>query len=105
MMTKVRIINRWEYDDLAMLVYRTDWEGRRNAVAKPLDFVESAPGAGVAEPTASFDRATAQTMMDDLWACGIRPKEQGAIGALSATERHLKDMQRLVFGAESEPTK
>lgn len=43
----------------------------------------------------------AQTLMDDLWACGVRPTEgKGSAGALSATERHLEDMRALVFGTK-----
>jgi hypothetical protein len=40
----------------------------------------------------------AQALMDRLWMAGLRPTEgSGSAGALSATERHLKDMQTLVF--------
>jgi hypothetical protein len=39
-----------------------------------------------------------QDLMDKLWSIGFRPTEgSGSAGALAATERHLKDMQRLVF--------
>lgn len=40
----------------------------------------------------------AQEFMDDLWNCGIRPTDMGkAVGALPATEAHLKDMQRVFY--------
>lgn len=40
----------------------------------------------------------AQDLMDRLWKAGLRPTEgSGSAGSLAATERHLKDMQRLVF--------
>jgi len=40
----------------------------------------------------------AQALMDRLWSVGLRPTEgSGSAGALAATERHLADMQRLVF--------
>lgn len=40
----------------------------------------------------------AQELMDDLWACGLRPTEgAGSAGALAATQRHLEDMRTLVF--------
>jgi hypothetical protein len=45
-----------------------------------------------------MDRWEMQELMDALWRCGLRPTEGvGSVGALAATERHLKDMQRLVF--------
>ena len=40
----------------------------------------------------------AQDLMDKLWMVGFRPTEgSGSAGALAATERHLRDMRRLVF--------
>lgn len=40
----------------------------------------------------------AQNLMDELWNCGLRPSEgTGSAGSLAATERHLKDLQRIVF--------
>jgi len=44
----------------------------------------------------------AQDLMDKLWDVGLRPTEgSGRTGALAATERHLADMQRLVFDLPS----
>jgi hypothetical protein len=37
--------------------------------------------------------------MDELWRVGLRPTEgTGSAGSLAATERHLKDMQRIALG-------
>ena len=48
--------------------------------------------------TTTIDHTAAQLLMDSLWDCGIRPTEgSGSAGAMAATERHLKDMQSLVF--------
>ena len=39
-----------------------------------------------------------QTLMDDLWKCGVRPTEgKGSAGSLKATESHLKDMRKIAF--------
>lgn len=49
-------------------------------------------------PTFSLQPEDAQQFMDELWRCGIRPTEgAGSVGQLAATERHLADLQRLVF--------
>ena len=49
-------------------------------------------------PTLKLNNQKAQVLMDDLWASGIRPSEKRDMGgALSATERHLEDMQKLTF--------
>lgn len=41
---------------------------------------------------------SAQNLMDELWRIGFRPSEgSGSAGSLAATERHLKDMQRIAF--------
>ena len=50
------------------------------------------------KPTCSIPWQAAQTLMDDLWQCGLRPTEgTGSAGALKATQSHLEDMRRLVF--------
>ena len=49
-------------------------------------------------PSFMLDEIKAQTLMDDLWNCGIRPTEgAGSAGAMSAVKHHLEDMRRLVF--------
>lgn len=49
-------------------------------------------------PALELDKTRAQVLMDDLWACGLRPTEgAGSAGALAATQRHLDDMRKLVF--------
>ncbi len=50
------------------------------------------------EPFLKLSPTSAQELMDGLWDCGIRPSEgSGSAGALLATQKHLKDMQTLVF--------
>lgn len=40
----------------------------------------------------------AQSLMDQLWNCGVRPTEgTGSAGSLAATKNHLEDMRRIVF--------
>ena len=68
-----------------------------DATAEPIVMKKREPGI-MLEPSISISRETAQTLMDDLWNCGLRPTEgTGSAGALAATQNHLKDMQRLVF--------
>lgn len=67
------------------------------ATAEPIVMKERAEGERC-QPSLSLDHETAQTLMDDLWNCGLRPTEgSGSAGALSATQRHLEDMRTLVF--------
>lgn len=41
--------------------------------------------------------SSAQVLMDDLWAAGLRPTEgSGSAGSLKATENHLNDMRKIV---------
>jgi hypothetical protein len=54
-------------------------------------------------PSFMLDNQTAQTLIDDLWNCGLRPTEgAGTAGAMRATERHLQDMRTLVFKSNTE---
>jgi hypothetical protein len=65
-------------------------------LCKTIIFEEVGPGEYV-EPQ-QISMVAAQTLMDDLWSSGLRPTEgSGSAGALAATERHLADMQKLVF--------
>lgn len=49
-------------------------------------------------PFIAMAHEEAQRLVDELWLAGIRPSEgTGSAGSLAATERHLKDMQRIVF--------
>ena len=57
--------------------------------------------------TASFTltNENAQTLMDDLWICGLRPTDgAGTAGSMRAVENHLKDMRAIAF-AKLEVTK
>lgn len=49
-------------------------------------------------PTLKLSETHAQQLIDQLWACGLRPIEAaGSAGSLAATQAHLQDMRRLVF--------
>lgn len=55
------------------------------------------------ESSLSIATSTAQSLMDQLWNCGLRPTEgSGSAGALSATQRHLEDMRRIAFNKLNE---
>jgi len=70
-------------------------------VGKPV-VMEAQEPAVASDPTFRLDMEQAQTLMDDLWNCGLRPTEgAGSAGALAATQRHLDDMRRLVFDRET----
>lgn len=72
----------------------------RIGVAMPAVFVEQRADAVIqsSDPMLRLTKADGQELMDELWRIGLRPTEgSGSAGSLAATERHLKDMQRLVF--------
>ena len=67
------------------------------SAARPLLFSEQSEDTFI-EPCIRLETTEAQKLIDELWNCGLRPSEgTGSAGSLAATERHLKDMQRLVF--------
>jgi hypothetical protein len=50
------------------------------------------------DPTLRLNEDSAQGLLNDLWACGLRPEGyHGSEGELAATQGHLKDMQNLVY--------
>lgn len=49
-------------------------------------------------PVMTLGFEAAQTLMDDLWQCGLRPSEgSGSAGALAATKSHLDDMRKIAL--------
>lgn len=49
-------------------------------------------------PTTTIKSEAAQELMDDLWACGLRPSEgTGSAGQLAAVQAHLKDFKTILF--------
>lgn len=69
------------------------------ALARPPLMENIELGAYITQPTLSLKLDEAQLLIDELWRCGIRPTEgHGSAGQLGATERHLKDMQKITMG-------
>lgn len=61
-------------------------------------FVEKSPAAEIIGPTCEISMDEAQTLMDDLWRCGLRPTEgAGSSGAMRATENHISDLRKIIF--------
>lgn len=104
-MTTKLLVNRerWQHSGVSFLLM-DEWEGKR-WIPAPLEMVPQANEAVIESPTFRLREAEAQALMDMLWDCGLRPSEgSGSAGALAATQRHLDDMRRLVFGKmEGEP--
>jgi hypothetical protein len=80
-----------------LLIAQLDCDGDIKSVAGNLVFTEVAPDIYV-EPTIVLTGETAQALMDELYAIGLRPTDAvDSAGALKATSFHLEDMRRLVF--------
>ena len=48
------------------------------------------------EPAIRLGMEDAQSLMDELWQCGLRPTEgAGSAGALAATQAHLQSVQQM----------
>jgi hypothetical protein len=77
-----------------------DHSGKSTAVAKPLAWEFIPDEMLVPGPTLELLPAQAQALMDDLWACGLRPTEGvGSAGSAAAMQEHLKDMRAVGFAA------
>lgn len=65
---------------------------------EPIKFRRIDPNESADAPTIMMDIQSAQSIMDNLWRCGLRPSEgSGSAGSLAATERHLEDMRLIVM--------
>jgi hypothetical protein len=66
-------------------------------VAEPLTFRPLGEDE-IERPQLELNNSDAQSLMDQLWQCGLRPTEgTGSAGAMAATQSHLADLRRLVF--------
>lgn len=78
-------------------LYARQKTGDSFAIAQPFELREANKNL-YAEPFAKIEIQEAQQLMDELWQCGLRPTEgAGSAGSLMATEKHLKDMQKIVY--------
>ena len=67
-------------------------------IAEPLTFVEWKERFVQNDPMCTIDDQQAQSLMNSLWECGIRPVQgAGSAGQLTAVQYHLEDMRKLVF--------
>jgi hypothetical protein len=74
-------------------------DGDKRMVAEPQQFTLKEHQRGdYCPPTLEIDAGAAQSLIDALWECGLRPTEakypQEHVNALRG---HLEDMRRLVF--------
>jgi hypothetical protein len=86
----------WLHEYISLFVFKSELNNRQHFDGekwhKHNDFQ-------VENPSFNLDCTEAQVLMDTLYDCGIRPSEgNGSAGAMRATERHLEDMRKLVFG-------
>jgi hypothetical protein len=80
---------------LSVLVSRV--QGGKLWSVRRLEYEENENDAYVPR-TLEISASDAQSLMDQLWECGLRPSEgSGSAGALAATQSHLADFRRLVF--------
>lgn len=81
--------------EMSVLAYEKFEDG--SVSVGELTFSPVATGA-IVPPTCALEETAAQSLMDDLWACGLRPTEgRGSAGAMEATREHLQDMRKIAF--------
>jgi hypothetical protein len=56
-------------------------------------------GGIVAEPTFHIPTETCQQLMDELWAIGVRPSDNGSPGQIEALKKHMEDLRIVAFHA------
>lgn len=94
---EIHAVFEWQFDTIDLhMGYR---ESFGFVVARPAEFVEKEPMAGRGDPLVRLHREEAQSLMDQLWSCGIRPAEgAGSAGAMTAAQAHLQDMRTIALG-------
>lgn len=86
---------------IEVLLYSPKDGKRYGRIVTNFIVTDDVPDGAVIEPSFRMDTADAQSLMDELWQCGIRPSSgAGSAGQLAATQAHLEDMRRLVFESD-----
>ena len=87
------------HDDFAVYVAAYDEKGNRFLPDKMELSLYDEPW-GNHSPMLRIQKREAQRLIDDLWACGLRPTEgSGSAGSLAATQKHLEDMRHIAMEA------
>lgn len=72
--------------------------GQPPVVVMPLSFTTNLEEGKIIPGAMTLSKESAQSLLDELWDCGIRPSNgEGASGELEATKLHLDDMRTMVF--------
>ena len=75
-----------------------DLPRKKRYVVRELEFDEHDPSTRLLAPPLTLSLKEAQSLMDNLWLCGLRPSEgTGSAGSLKATQNHLEDMRKIAF--------
>lgn len=84
-------------------LYQQMPDGSVNVVTR-FEITRHEPGVIPPDASISLSIPEAQSLMDQLWDCGLRPTEgTGSAGALAATQKHLDDMRALAFARMEVP--
>jgi hypothetical protein len=90
----VRIGAQRDFANAAYLLFGVSEDGKRALAAGE---VLRDPGA-YCEPFAVLMQTEAQQMIDELWACGLRPTEgSGSAGQSGAQQAHIDDLRKITF--------
>jgi hypothetical protein len=98
----IRIQREPYWDDAAITFAMVEEDKGVVGVVKPFEFTPRDPDTAtdMMEPSVRVARregdALLQSMMDQLWQLGIRPKDIGTAGHLAATQSHLADFRAIV---------
>ena len=100
------VVNREPFDGVCSFMLACIEDGRIVSVAGKIT-LDTPPKPGeIIQPFMALGDEDTQSLMDELWRVGFRPREgTGSAGALAATERHLEDMRTLVFTAYTQKEK
>ncbi len=82
---------------IELYIARRRCDGKRGVETARLTW-EKVPEGSPGERACLIGDVEAQRLMDDLWACGLRPTEgAGSAGQLTATQVHLTDMREIAM--------
>lgn len=85
----------WSFD-YGLFAYATSGDGA-NFIAQPLVLTRHEEGA-VVHPTMMIGPDSAQSLMNELWSIGVRPRDMAGASYIASVSDHLRDMQKIAMG-------
>jgi len=91
---RVSLERRFLRDSVCLYLFDRQ-PGGKIGIAQPIVFVDHEMNSTITDPAIEISNEAAQSLFDELYRMGYRPKGEPQAGELAATQTHLSDQRAL----------